>query len=448
MRIWLGVLAAALFYSPSLAFPATFLVNHVADVVDAAPGDGVCETAPGNGICTLRAAIQEANALAGADTVLLPSQTYEIGEGGEIDDEGVTDHIGDLDIADHLSLIGGGLETTHIILEPFRNGRLIDIHPQAQVYLEGLTLQDGFLIGGRGGANLAIREATVVLRHIRIAEGFADGNFGAGLLNERGQVTILESFIHNNNCDLCAGGGGIANLGGIVTVIQSTIDRNQGDSSSGAGIYNEHGSITLRNVSLVQNGAGDNGTGGGFYNKQGTFVAINSTIARNVSIRDAGVGTNEGGVTLFLNSTIVENRCGSLDNFPCGQAFGGGLVNSAGFVGLANTILSGNTLITFSEDMTTSEEHPSNCRGTLFSLGHNILGDLTGCDFHQLPSDRLEDPKLAAYEDSGEPGFAHYPLQPDSPAINHGAHLICPERDQLQQRRVRTCDMGSIEFQP
>ena len=48
---------------------ATFTVNSTDDVVDADLGNGLCETATGNGTCTLRAAIQEANALVGADTI-------------------------------------------------------------------------------------------------------------------------------------------------------------------------------------------------------------------------------------------------------------------------------------------------------------------------------------------------------------------------------------------
>jgi CSLREA domain-containing protein len=46
---------------------ATLTVNSTADTTDVAPGDGVC--ADGLGNCTLRAAIQEANALAGLDTI-------------------------------------------------------------------------------------------------------------------------------------------------------------------------------------------------------------------------------------------------------------------------------------------------------------------------------------------------------------------------------------------
>ena len=46
---------------------ATFTVNSAGDTPDASPGNGICADSGGN--CTLRAAIQEANALAGADTI-------------------------------------------------------------------------------------------------------------------------------------------------------------------------------------------------------------------------------------------------------------------------------------------------------------------------------------------------------------------------------------------
>jgi hypothetical protein len=45
------------------------------------------------------------------------------------------------------------------------------------------------------------------------------------------------------------------------------------------------------------------------------------------------------------------------------------------------------------------------------------------------------------------PGHGHFPLLPDSPAINANADEACPETDQLGQPRVRPCDIGAIEFQ-
>ena len=65
-----GVAAAVLVAAPS-ARAATFTVNSRADAVDAAIGDGACATA--TGVCTLRAAIQETNALPGNDAISLPA---------------------------------------------------------------------------------------------------------------------------------------------------------------------------------------------------------------------------------------------------------------------------------------------------------------------------------------------------------------------------------------
>lgn len=49
------------------AWAATFIVDSPDDYADATPGDGICAAA--GGVCTLRAAIQEANALPGPDTI-------------------------------------------------------------------------------------------------------------------------------------------------------------------------------------------------------------------------------------------------------------------------------------------------------------------------------------------------------------------------------------------
>jgi CSLREA domain-containing protein len=53
------------------AAATTFTVDSSADDVDFSPGDGVCDTndGAGDGPCTLRAAIEEANAWAGTDTI-------------------------------------------------------------------------------------------------------------------------------------------------------------------------------------------------------------------------------------------------------------------------------------------------------------------------------------------------------------------------------------------
>ncbi len=59
-----------------VAAAANFVVNSNADKTDANPGDGLCDT--GEGECTLRAAVQEANALEGSDSISIPEGTYTL----------------------------------------------------------------------------------------------------------------------------------------------------------------------------------------------------------------------------------------------------------------------------------------------------------------------------------------------------------------------------------
>jgi CSLREA domain-containing protein len=93
------VLGCALTALTLLATPVsradTFVVNSTLDDVDATPGDGNCWTVGGR--CTLRAAIQETNALAGDDTIELPAGVFYLTRAGGGEDAAAT---GDLDITD------------------------------------------------------------------------------------------------------------------------------------------------------------------------------------------------------------------------------------------------------------------------------------------------------------------------------------------------------------
>jgi CSLREA domain-containing protein len=86
-----------------------FTVNTAADTVDVNPGDGICADSSGN--CSLRAAIMEANALPGADTIVLQSgQTYTLSKdtdgGGHVTDSGADND--DLDITSTITIQGNG----------------------------------------------------------------------------------------------------------------------------------------------------------------------------------------------------------------------------------------------------------------------------------------------------------------------------------------------------
>lgn len=77
---------------------AIFAVNNTSDAVDANPGNGACATS--TGVCTLRAAIMEANASLGADTITLQGTTYTLSITGTGENSAAK---GDLDVT------GGGI---------------------------------------------------------------------------------------------------------------------------------------------------------------------------------------------------------------------------------------------------------------------------------------------------------------------------------------------------
>jgi CSLREA domain-containing protein len=88
-------------------YAATFVVNTTADTQDATPGNGQCADA--GGACSLRAAITEANALAGADIITLPAGTYTHSLTAATEDANAG---GDMDITGPLTINGAGAATT------------------------------------------------------------------------------------------------------------------------------------------------------------------------------------------------------------------------------------------------------------------------------------------------------------------------------------------------
>ena len=125
-------------YSPAL-LAAAFVVNSTIDAPDANPGDGVCETTPGNGVCTLRAAMQETRALAGADTIIVPSGVYQLTI--PRDNTVFTDAAGGLITGGDLTVLGSGMDST-IIDGNGLDSVLITV-PPGTVQLSGLTIRNG-----------------------------------------------------------------------------------------------------------------------------------------------------------------------------------------------------------------------------------------------------------------------------------------------------------------
>ena len=142
------ILYSALSLSPALA--ATFNVNSTVDAVDSHPGDGVCQTSGAK--CTLRAAIQESNALAGLDNIILPAGTYKPVLGSVDEDLGLE---GDFDILDDLNITGSSADDT-ILTGNVNQYRIFHIHVREDRSLPKVSINKVTLTRGLESNDAAV----------------------------------------------------------------------------------------------------------------------------------------------------------------------------------------------------------------------------------------------------------------------------------------------------
>ena len=255
--------------TPASAPMTTFTVNSTLDAVDASPGDGICATS--GGICTLRAAVQEANALAGLDTITLPSGTYQLTIVGTGEDQSAT---GDLDITDDL-VINGAISNTTIV--------------------DGNALDHVFHISNSNAVTLT--EITIQNGNAPFINGFFDGGGGIRALVPR--LAVISCTITNNNSIDRV--GGIFSISSSVEIIGSQISQNT-SQGGGGGFSSASGDpeIIISNTQIISNTT--NGYGGG--------IAGNNFILQDTTL--SGNSGNHGGAAyiggfLSNNNSDIQN---------------------------------------------------------------------------------------------------------------------------------------------
>lgn len=430
-----------------------FVVDTFVDTTDVDPGDGQCADAFGQ--CSLRAAIQETNAVPGAQRIVLPEGTYALTLPGRFEDAAA---MGDLDISDHLILHGAGDALTHI--DGGSLDRVIDIHVGSaqvrHVALYGLTLRNGFFappVGTwtDGGSGLRVPDsARVNLRGVTLRDnrngtalhvvGRVSGERVRLLENgdDQARATVQVGDFTGGPCPASPDGEPDAELALVDCEISGNV------AESAGAILSTCGRSTLRRCLVAHNVAGN--IGAMMLDREAPMRLENVSLSGNAARGSGGI-QNDGFSRLELfNSTVTGNGGidGDLPNSSAIRDVHGG----AGMVYLANTIVAGNSPIA-------SSVGGADCNNGV-SMGGNIIGDAAGCaQFAAQPNDQLDVvPALHALADNGGFTRTHRPL-PGSVAIDRGGPEACLADDQRGLRRPQdgdqdghvACDAGAVEVE-
>jgi len=289
-----------------LAMATSFNVNSQADVGDDGPGDNVCHAVLGlPGVCTLRAAVQEANAHAGADTIFLSAgQVYTLTRAGQ-DDNAAN---GDLDITDDVS-VAFFASGERPVVDANGQERAFEVHNDANLTLFGFDITGGdatIASDQAGGAVAANFDSGIVLISFMRLYGNR-ANFGGALYNDGANTTLVASELYDNEAEndfVDSGGSAVLNRG-TLTIDKSTLFVNSGVGELGAiTVYNTPPFAGSPELVVINSTIATN-LGSGIDNEDGsTLVVRNSTIADNgVGIRVAGVG----GTFQMRNSVVAQN---------------------------------------------------------------------------------------------------------------------------------------------
>lgn len=282
-----------LFTFSAETFAVDFTVNLATDEHDGNISDAVCDTdlITAGLQCTLRAAVEQANAVNSNDRVLfnLPANSTVIltaANGGEIPIE----NNGTLEI------IGAGANT--LTIDGGAGTNRIFYTNKASATISGITLTGGNGEGREfniaGGAILA-SEGSLTLNSVHIT-GNTASNSGAGVYFKFTTYQILNSTFSANSTG-GSGGGFFSPSNTRGTAVNTTISGNTA-ADAGGGIGNT-GILSLQNVTITENTAP---RGGGIFhvgalNIGNTIVAGNTATVSNrheISFEGGGI-TSEGG---------------------------------------------------------------------------------------------------------------------------------------------------------
>ena len=253
--------------------------------------------------------------------------------------------------------------------------QLMNIASGANVILSGTALTGGNAANGGSILN----NGTLTLNGI---VPFGNTATTGGAVYNNGTLVLNGSVFLSNTA---ATGGAIYNSStGVITMTGGAIrDNNRATGTSGgAGIYNDGGAITLINSTVAVNSA-TAGPGGAIAGDSGTLLIRNSTIAYNTASQDGGISF-DGNLTIH-NSIVANNSLG--DCSSSGTATVQYSLIEAGGCGITNGV---NGNLTGDPDLGTyiPERYPLNAGSIAINSGNNTLA--AGIDTDATGSTRIQ----------------------------------------------------------
>ncbi len=442
----------ALFMSGTV-FPVSaqiFDVTTTLDRQDAMPGDGLCQTA--DNACSLRAAVQEANALGGGHVINLSSAEYALALAGRNEDQAA---MGDLDISAGEITINGvsALETA---INGLRADRVFDVI-SGKLILNDLTIANGLpydAIVGEGSGGGINNKGQLVLRRVDLRDNEASTGGGIHNTGFGRSVSVIDSVIRNNNGK--GSGGAIRNLLGSVNIINSSIKDNI--AFVGGGVWNSTGYVTINrsefsgNSTNTEGGAVymDGGPRGAFTDAVVTLNVTNSSISGNSAAQNgAGIYLTAGNGDNFLvkltHTTLANNTsAGGPDTAYDASVGGSGIYAGVGYnVEFINSVVADNvsSLARHTQCRSVDRNQAIFSDKPVISTGVNYVGD-GSCGF--TPNSSIN---LGAAVNLGGPTDV-VPVLAGSVAID-ASSVSCATEDQRGYLRTDTdnlCDAGAYEF--
>jgi hypothetical protein len=277
-------------------------VDTTSDTVDANPGDGIAEDSSGN--TSLRAAIQEANALGIPVRINVPAGTYNLTITGS------GNNAGDLDVTGDITIVGAGAGKT-VINASSLNDRIFDVAGSGyKLNLSRLTLTGGSTTSVGGAASVSLG-GTLIASEVAFVDNNASQRGGA-IRNQGSTLTVVDSVFTDNTSGVYGGAISSIESGATVTLGRNvfadnmaTSGKNNIELSLGTFINQGYHLIddTTGHGSFFSATAGDNiiTTAGNELVVTSLEDVVNSANNATVlSLREAVIAANTGGGTVWL----------------------------------------------------------------------------------------------------------------------------------------------------